>query len=52
MKTEREKLMADTFSVWLYHQPAWAKIFPVNALLWAAFRAGCELVERLEKGKE
>ena len=50
MKTEREKAMAEAFSVWLYHRPAWAKIYPLNALLWAAFKAGCELVERLEKG--
>ena len=52
MNDDREKLMADAFSVWLFHRPAWAKIYPLNALLWAAFKAGCEFVGRLEKGKE
>ena len=51
MSDERKKLLADAFGVWLYHRPPWAKIFPVNALLWGAFMAGVEFVEKLGKGK-
>ena len=51
MNEERKKLLADAFSVWLYNRPPWARIYPVNALLWAAFMAGAQFVEKLEKGK-
>ena len=50
MNEDRDKLLMDAFDLWLRHHPAWARLLPVSVLLWAAFKAGCEFVGRLEKG--